>query len=93
MEETDWDSYGTGNYEKCADCMVHCGYEATAVNDTFAHPLKALAVARTGPRSDGPMAPDIPLDNQRPAEFVFEGLVERLSEQTEVLPGERSDAA
>jgi len=93
MEETDWDSYGTGNYEKCADCMVHCGYEATAVNDTFAHPLKALAVARTGLRSDGPMAPDIPLDNQRPAEFVFEGLVERLSEQIEVLPGERSDAA
>ena len=41
MEETDWDSYGTGNYEKCADCMVHCGYEATAVNDTVAHPLKA----------------------------------------------------
>jgi len=93
MDETDWDSYGTGNYEKCADCMVHCGYEATAVNDTFAHPLKALAVARKGPRSDGPMAPEIPLDNQRPAEFVFEGLVKRLSEQTEVLPGERSDAA
>ena len=23
MEETDWDAYGTGNYEKCADCMVH----------------------------------------------------------------------
>jgi hopanoid biosynthesis associated radical SAM protein HpnH len=21
MEETDWDAYGTGNYEKCADCM------------------------------------------------------------------------
>ena len=31
LEETDWESYGTGNYEKCADCMVHCGYEATAV--------------------------------------------------------------
>ena len=30
MEETDWDSYGTGRYEKCADCMVHCGYEPTA---------------------------------------------------------------
>ena len=29
MEETDWDAYGTGNYEKCADCMVHSGYEAT----------------------------------------------------------------
>ena len=42
MEETDWDSYGTGNYEKCADCMVHCGYEATAVDDAVRHPLKAL---------------------------------------------------
>jgi hypothetical protein len=35
METTDWDSYGVGNYEKCADCMVHCGYEASAVEDTF----------------------------------------------------------
>ena len=42
MEETDWDSYGTGNYEKCADCMVHCGFEATAVQDAVQHPLKAL---------------------------------------------------
>ena len=32
METTDWDRYGTGNYEKCADCMVHSGYEATAVD-------------------------------------------------------------
>ncbi len=31
METTDWDRYGTGNYEKCADCMVHSGYEASAV--------------------------------------------------------------
>ena len=35
MQETDWDKYGTGRHEKCADCMVHCGYEATAVDDTF----------------------------------------------------------
>ena len=35
MEQTDWDLYGTGRHEKCADCMVHCGYEASAVNDTF----------------------------------------------------------
>lgn len=35
MEGTDWDRYGTGRHEKCADCMVHCGYEASAVNDTF----------------------------------------------------------
>lgn len=35
MQETDWDKYGTGRHEKCADCMVHCGYEASAVDDTF----------------------------------------------------------
>ncbi|MBI5299509.1 MAG: adenosyl-hopene transferase HpnH [Deltaproteobacteria bacterium] len=35
MTETNWNNYGTGNNEKCADCMVHCGYEATAVDDTF----------------------------------------------------------
>jgi hopanoid biosynthesis associated radical SAM protein HpnH len=35
MEHTDWENYGTGRNEKCADCMVHCGYEASAVADTF----------------------------------------------------------
>lgn len=35
MESTRWDKYGTGQNEKCADCMVHCGYEPSAVSDTF----------------------------------------------------------
>ena len=36
IEGTEWDNYGkaSGN-PKCADCMVHCGYEPTAVNHTF----------------------------------------------------------
>ncbi|MEJ2108759.1 MAG: adenosyl-hopene transferase HpnH [Acidobacteriota bacterium] len=36
LETTDWDRYGhkSGN-PRCADCMVHSGYEASAVNDTF----------------------------------------------------------
>ncbi len=72
METTDWDAYGTGNYEKCANCMAHCGYEPTAAADATAHPLKALAVALRGPRTEGPMAPDIPLDGARPAEDSFE---------------------
>ncbi|HUO88741.1 MAG TPA: adenosyl-hopene transferase HpnH [Rhizomicrobium sp.] len=72
METTEWNSYGTGKYEKCADCMVHCGYEGTAVDDTFARPWKALKVALFGIRTDGPMAPDIALDKARPAEYVFE---------------------
>ena len=76
MEETDWDAYGTGNYEKCADCMVHSGFEATAVMDTVAHPLKALGVSMRGPKIEGAFTKDIPLDKQRPAEYVFSRHVE-----------------
>jgi hopanoid biosynthesis associated radical SAM protein HpnH len=75
MEETDWDSYGTGNYEKCADCMVHSGFEASAVKDTIANPLKALKVSLFGPKLEGPMAPEIPLDKQRKAVDVYEKVV------------------
>ena len=83
MEETVWDKYGTGNYENCADCMVHCGYEPTAVMDTVKNPLKALSVFLRGIETEKPFVPDIPLDKQRPAEFVFENLVERMSERLE----------
>ncbi len=36
MEETEWDQYGraSGN-AKCQNCMVHCGYEPSAVDATF----------------------------------------------------------
>ncbi len=61
MQETEWDRYGTGKNPKCANCMVHCGFEATAVNDTFAHPLKAAKVALFGPETEGPMAPELPI--------------------------------
>jgi hopanoid biosynthesis associated radical SAM protein HpnH len=85
MEETDWDTYGTGNYEKCADCMVHSGYEASAVVDSVRHPWKAAKVALFGVRSEGEMAPEIPLDGQRPAEYVHglyvEAAMARLSAQ------------
>ena len=80
METTEWDNYGTGRYEKCADCMVHCGYEPTAVNDTVSNPLKALMVWARGPKVDGNMAPEISLDNQRSAEYVFEKQVQTYME-------------
>src|SRR3546814_828859 len=70
-----WDSYGTGNYEKCANCMVHCGYEGTAVADTVANPLKALKVALKGVGTEGEMAPEIDLSKQRPAVYAFEDFV------------------
>lgn len=46
METTDWDNYGTGKNEKCADCMVHCGYEPSAVVDTFSSVKNFVEVAR-----------------------------------------------
>jgi hopanoid biosynthesis associated radical SAM protein HpnH len=77
MEETDWDAYGTGNYEKCANCMVHSGYEATAVMDSVRNPLRAAKVVLRGIRTEGEMAPEIPLDRQRPARYVFSRHVEQ----------------
>ncbi len=71
METTNWDSYGVGKYEKCADCMVHCGFEATSVNEAFSKPWEILKVAIGGIRTDGAMAKDVPLDGQRPADYVF----------------------
>lgn len=93
MEQTNWDLYGTGNYEKCADCMVHCGYEATAVNDTIANPMNALKVALRGPRTDVPMAPEISLENQRPAEYIYDALVKDLGVELENRPASERDAA
>ena len=77
METTEWDSYGTGAYEKCANCMAHCGYEPTAANATIANPLKALKIALFGVKTEGPMAPEISLANQRPAQYVFEQQVHK----------------
>jgi hopanoid biosynthesis associated radical SAM protein HpnH len=94
MEETDWDAYGTGNYEKCADCMVHSGYEATAVQDAVRHPLRALKVGLRGVRTDGSMAPEIPLTQQRPAQYVFSRHVdEKLAEIRIRQTGTKESAA
>ena len=58
LEETNWDRYGTGRNPKCADCMVHCGYEATAVDDTFRRPWVALKNRLLGPRVKGALTPE-----------------------------------
>ena len=78
METTDWDSYGTGRYEKCANCMAHCGYEPTAADAAIRHPLKTMWTAIRGVKTTGPMAPEISLAHQRPAEFVFSRHVEKM---------------
>jgi hypothetical protein len=93
MEDTVWDDYGVGNYEKCANCMVHSGFEPTAVMETIAHPIQALKVALKGPRLDGPMAPDIDLSKQRPAHNVHEELVASFMRDIDKKPAREQIAA
>jgi len=42
METTDWKAYGFGRDPRCATCMMHCGYEGSAVHEAMAKP-SALA--------------------------------------------------
>ena len=61
MNDVAWEEWGVGRNPKCADCMVHCGFEPSAVNDAVANPFKAAWIALRGPRTDGQFAPDPPL--------------------------------
>jgi hypothetical protein len=98
MEDTRWDDYGVGNYEKCADCMVHSGFEGTAVKHAMKSPLKAMMVSLKGVNVEGEMAPEISLDKQRKAEYVFARHVDdamaKIKEEKELAKsGKRSTAA
>jgi hopanoid biosynthesis associated radical SAM protein HpnH len=97
MESTDWESFGTGRYEKCANCMAHCGYEPTAADAAVRHPLKTAMVAILGPRVSGPMAPEISLANQRPADYVHarhvDSMLAKLEAETRNAPPARRAAA
>jgi hopanoid biosynthesis associated radical SAM protein HpnH len=93
METTDWDSYGTGRYEKCANCMAHCGYEPTAANASISNPLSALWTALRGVRTSGPMAPEISLEHQRPAQYVFSRHVEKMLDDIKKKPAAEPDVA
>ena len=75
MDGTEWDKYGTGNYEKCTDCMTHCGYEGTAIEDMYDNPLKALKKKFFGIKTRGPMAPEINVQGARPAQDVYDRLI------------------
>ena len=55
LETTPWEKYGSVNNPKCTNCMAHCGYEATAVEDMLTNPLKGLMVSLKGPKTEGAM--------------------------------------
>ena len=67
VRETEWANYGckSGN-PKCANCMVHSGYEASAVNDTFGSLSGFLATVRAT-FSNKYKDPDVDIDAGAPA--------------------------
>ncbi len=44
MSETEWSKYGSGRDARCANCMVHCGFEGSALERTMRSPV---AMCRT----------------------------------------------
>jgi hopanoid biosynthesis associated radical SAM protein HpnH len=68
MAATDWDAYGreSGN-PRCADCMVHCGYEPTAIRETFGTLRGLASTARITLFGPKPLPAGEPLpDDPRP---------------------------
>jgi len=58
LDTTPWDKYGNSSNPKCASCMAHCGYEATAVEDMLTNPLKGFWLSLKGIKTEGDMAPE-----------------------------------
>jgi hypothetical protein len=42
MEKTPWERYEKGDDPRCRNCMVHSGYEATAMRNAFSDPRDLL---------------------------------------------------
>ena len=89
METTEWDSYGTGKYEKCGDCMAHCGYEPTAADASIGNPFAMMKVKRFDLKTEGSMADELDLEKARPAIDVHEQIVE---EELAKIAAEKKDA-
>ncbi len=47
MDQTDWDRFGAGRDPRCANCMMHCGYEPSAVEASTASVKNVLRSIRS----------------------------------------------
>ena len=68
----------------------HAQPARVAAADATAHPLKALWATLKGPKVEGPMAPEIDLSPQRPAEFVFDNIVQDFMDDTHSPDADKS---
>ena len=58
--------------------VAHCGYEASAVTDVFANPLKAISVALKGPKTEGEMVEEIDISKSRDPDFFHDAHVSEM---------------
>ena len=56
--------------------MTHCGFEPSAVIDSFENPVKGIIKNISGIKTSGPVQEDISLIAARPAEDLYEQLLE-----------------
>jgi len=84
MEGTDWEDYGVGKYEKCSNCMVHCGFEGTAAAQGITAPWTFIKTGLNGIATEGPFAPDADLSKARPAQDVHAAHVEQAMEKIRI---------
>ena len=59
------------------------------MQDAIQNPLKALVVSLRGVRTEGEMKPDVSLDQQRPAEYVFSQHVQHKLDEIRLQKPER----
>ncbi len=49
MSDEVWSKYGNAEKDKrCANCMMHCGFESTTIFGAFSNPKDAVAMVRAG---------------------------------------------
>ena len=52
MKDEVWDRYGVGKDPRCADCLMHCGFESASIFDAISNPKSALKMVKEGALSN-----------------------------------------
>ncbi len=48
MDDNLWERYGVGKDPRCANCMMHCGFESASIFGAVSSPKDALAMLKSG---------------------------------------------
>ena len=60
LMQTDWKAYGFGRDPRCGNCMMHCGYEGSAIQEALSSPKSFVELARRSMRPGYRSQPLVP---------------------------------